>query len=121
MAHSSRGVSINQTSVSVNLKRPSSDDDINDENLAVKRTPLEDNRPPLTRGESLPATSFPPERQNFKEKHPSVSRAPSFDAAFKSGGGGGGVGNGGIGGLGGLGGNGGSTGGGKLKSNNKQK
>ena len=86
MAHSSRGVSLNQTSVSVNLKRPSSDDDINDENLAVKRTPLEENRPPLTRGESLPATSFPPERQNFKEKHP-VSRAPSFDAAFSGGGG----------------------------------
>lgn len=43
-------------------------------------------RPPLTRGESLPAVSFVAERsQSLRDKHP--VRAPSFDTAtFKSGG-----------------------------------
>lgn len=80
------------TAMSVNLKRPPPDEDDGQHTegpaVSVKRTPEETqtSRPPLTRGESLPAVSFVPERQaSFKEKHP--VRAPSFDTAFKPGGG----------------------------------
>lgn len=58
---------------------------------SVKRSALEDPsgvRPPLTRGESLPApVSYVPERQlNLRDKQQPV-RAPSFDAStFKAGG-----------------------------------
>uniref|UniRef100_A0A182QTZ0 Uncharacterized protein n=1 Tax=Anopheles farauti TaxID=69004 RepID=A0A182QTZ0_9DIPT len=111
--------------LSVNLKRPPPDDDdhqmegptgsakrgTDDPNVAIQQ------RPPLTRGESLPAVPFVPERQpSYKDKHP--VRTASFDtAAFKAlvypnvipippvsmGGGGGGGGGGGVGGGGGSG------------------
>lgn len=78
-------------SLSVNLKRPSPDDDEHNDiqnSGGVKRTAeeLSGSRPSLTRGESLPTVPFVPERQpNFKDKH-SV-RTPSFEtSAFKPGG-----------------------------------
>ncbi|XP_030377936.1 probable E3 ubiquitin-protein ligase IRF2BPL isoform X2 [Scaptodrosophila lebanonensis] len=98
--------------LSVNLKRPPSEDmdeqhgghgvGVNAPDLAgsssggggqpnAKRSALDDPsgvRPPLTRGESLPAAvSFVPERQlNMRDKQQPV-RAPSFDAStFKAGG-----------------------------------
>ncbi|XP_050069274.1 interferon regulatory factor 2-binding protein-like A isoform X4 [Anopheles maculipalpis] len=77
--------------LSVNLKRPPPDDDdhqmdgptgsakrgADDPNVAIQR-------PPLTRGESLPAVPFVPDRQpSYKDKHP--VRTASFDtAAFKA-------------------------------------
>lgn len=78
--------------LSVNLKRPPPEDDDghpDGPNVGIKRQPQEEpgsGRPPLTRGESLPAVPFVPDRQpNFKDKHP--VRAPSFDTAtFKPGG-----------------------------------
>lgn len=66
------------TAVSINhLKRPPPDDEPDPEPASqMKRA--DDNRPPLTRGDSLPAVPFTPERQtSFKDKHP--VRAPSFD------------------------------------------
>ncbi|KAG5682166.1 hypothetical protein PVAND_011537 [Polypedilum vanderplanki] len=68
--------------VSINLKRPPPDDD--ESETQMKRS-AEDTRPPLTRGDSLPAVPFGPGERpaSFKEKHP--VRAPSFDGAFKSG------------------------------------
>lgn len=74
--------------MSVNMKRPPPDDDEHaDGPSGSSKRPLSEDqaRPPLTRGESLPAVPFVPERQpNFKDKHP--IRAPSFDAAtFKAG------------------------------------
>ncbi|XP_055716872.1 interferon regulatory factor 2-binding protein 1 isoform X3 [Phlebotomus papatasi] len=77
--------------LSVNLKRPPPDDDEHADgvpSVSVKRSPddVPSARPPLTRGESLPAAPFVPDRQpSFKDKHP--VRAPSFDTAtFKPGG-----------------------------------
>uniref|UniRef100_A0A1L8DSV0 Putative e3 ubiquitin ligase n=1 Tax=Nyssomyia neivai TaxID=330878 RepID=A0A1L8DSV0_9DIPT len=77
--------------LSVNLKRPPPDDDEHTDgvpSVSVKRNPedVPSVRPPLTRGESLPAAPFVPDRQpSFKDKHP--VRAPSFDTAtFKPGG-----------------------------------
>ncbi|XP_055695228.1 interferon regulatory factor 2-binding protein 2 isoform X3 [Lutzomyia longipalpis] len=77
--------------LSVNLKRPPPDDDEHADgvpSVSVKRSPddVPSVRPPLTRGESLPAAPFVPDRQpTFKDKHP--VRAPSFDTAtFKPGG-----------------------------------
>ncbi|XP_052903405.1 interferon regulatory factor 2-binding protein-like A isoform X2 [Anopheles moucheti] len=77
--------------LSVNLKRPPPDDDdhqmegptgsakrgADDPTVAIQR-------PPLTRGESLPAVPFVPDRQpSYKDKHP--VRTASFDtAAFKA-------------------------------------
>ncbi|XP_049283008.1 interferon regulatory factor 2-binding protein-like A isoform X4 [Anopheles funestus] len=77
--------------LSVNLKRPPPDDDDHqmegptgsakrgneDPTVAIQR-------PPLTRGESLPAVPFVPDRQpSYKDKHP--VRTASFDtAAFKA-------------------------------------
>ncbi|XP_055695226.1 interferon regulatory factor 2-binding protein 1 isoform X1 [Lutzomyia longipalpis] len=76
--------------LSVNLKRPPPDDDEHADgvpSVSVKRSPddVPSVRPPLTRGESLPAAPFVPDRQpTFKDKHP--VRAPSFDTAtFKPG------------------------------------
>lgn len=73
--------------MSVNMKRPPPDDeDHNDGPSGSAKRPNDDQvRPPLTRGESLPAVTFVPDRQaNFKDKHP--VRAPSFDTAtFKAG------------------------------------
>uniref|UniRef100_A0A1B0DEH1 Interferon regulatory factor 2-binding protein 1/2-like zinc finger domain-containing protein n=1 Tax=Phlebotomus papatasi TaxID=29031 RepID=A0A1B0DEH1_PHLPP len=76
--------------LSVNLKRPPPDDDEHADgvpSVSVKRSPddVPSARPPLTRGESLPAAPFVPDRQpSFKDKHP--VRAPSFDTAtFKPG------------------------------------
>lgn len=88
--------------LSVNLKRPPSEDDDhghshshNDGNTGgpsgMKRSAVDDpngGRPPLTRGESLPAAvSFVSDRQSgLRDKHQPV-RAPSFDAStFKPGG-----------------------------------
>lgn len=72
------------------MKRPPPDDDEHNDGQSGTNTnkrSLSDEqvRPPLTRGESLPAVPFVPERQpNFKDKHP--IRAPSFDTAtFKTG------------------------------------
>ena len=77
--HLAHNRSIN--TVSNHLKRPLPGDDESEEStVQLKRA--EDNRPPLTRGESLPAVPFNPERQtSFKEKHP--VRAPSFDGKIK--------------------------------------
>lgn len=81
LSHASRSVA--PTTVSINLKRPPTDDDEHNDGPQMKRS-AEENRPPLQRGESLPAAPFAPERQqSFKDKHP--VRAPSFDGAFKSG------------------------------------
>uniref|UniRef100_A0A2M4AD64 Putative interferon regulatory factor 2-binding protein-like isoform x1 n=1 Tax=Anopheles triannulatus TaxID=58253 RepID=A0A2M4AD64_9DIPT len=80
--------------LSVNLKRPPPDDDDHQMDgptgSAKQRGGPDDpvaigqQRPPLTRGESLPAVPFVPERQpSYKDKHP--VRTASFDtAAFKS-------------------------------------
>ncbi|XP_058062964.1 interferon regulatory factor 2-binding protein-like A isoform X3 [Anopheles bellator] len=78
--------------LSVNLKRPPPDDDdhqMDGPTGSAKRGPEDPSvgiaqRPPLTRGESLPAVPFVPERQpSYKDKHP--VRTASFDtAAFKS-------------------------------------
>lgn len=83
------------SALSVNLKRsPSEEDDHGHTDgsgpSGMKRPALDDpsNRPPLTRGESLPAAvSFVSERPTgMREKHQPV-RAPSFDAStFKPGG-----------------------------------
>lgn len=78
--------------LSVHLKRPPPDDDDHNESgqpVGLKRGATDESqvqRPPLTRGESLPAVPFVPDRQpSFKDKHP--VRAPSFDTAtFKPGG-----------------------------------
>lgn len=76
------------SSLSTGIKRPPPDEDEHVEipSVAVKRNPDEatiTTRPPLTRGESLPAVPFVQERPNYKEKHP--VRAPSFDTAtFKT-------------------------------------
>lgn len=70
------------TTVSINLKRPPPDDCEDTEPTAQLKRAAEENRPPLTRGESLPTVPFPPERQtSFKDKHP--VRAPSFDGNKK--------------------------------------
>lgn len=74
--------------LSVSMKRPPPEDDDHNDGPSgsnAKRVPDDQVRPPLTRGESLPAVPFVPERQpNFKDKHP--VRAPSFDTAtFKAG------------------------------------
>ena len=90
MAHTNRQQQV-PPALSVNLKRPPpEDDDHHGVADGAKRNANEDSmpvqqRPPLTRGESLPAVPFVPDRQpNFKDKHP--VRAPSFDTAFKPGG-----------------------------------
>lgn len=69
------------TTVSINhLKRPPPDDEP-DIDAASQMKRVEENRPTLTRGDSLPAVPFPPERQNsFKDKHP--VRTPSFDGTY---------------------------------------
>lgn len=70
------------------LKRPLDDDDHQNHHEPTKRLLEEHSRPPLTRGDSLPAVSlsastFAPERVFKQEKHP--LRTPSFDASsFKS-------------------------------------
>lgn len=69
------------------LKRPLDEDDHQNHHEPPKRMLEEHVRPPLTRGESLPAVSlaapFAPERVFKQEKHP--LRNPSFDAAsFKA-------------------------------------
>lgn len=82
-------------SLSVNLKRPPPDDEDghgHSDASVMKRSALATDdspsggRPPLTRGESLPAVSFVQDRQQgIREKHQPV-RAPSFDSTtFKSG------------------------------------
>ncbi|XP_053680110.1 interferon regulatory factor 2-binding protein-like A [Anopheles nili] len=76
--------------LSVNLKRPPPDDDdhqMDGPTGSAKRgaeDPVAIQRPPLTRGESLPAVPFVAERQpSYKDKHP--VRTASFDtAAFKT-------------------------------------
>ncbi|XP_037808123.1 interferon regulatory factor 2-binding protein 1 isoform X1 [Lucilia sericata] len=80
--------------LSVNLKRPPSEEDEHAHNdgsgpSGIKRSAIDDpaSRPPLTRGESLPAAvSFISERSSgLRDKHQPV-RAPSFDAStFKPG------------------------------------
>lgn len=71
-----------------NLKRPAPEEEEEITPITIKRGPDEPVvpiRPPLTRGESLPAVPFVQDRTNYKEKHP--VRAPSFDTAtFKPGG-----------------------------------
>lgn len=99
LSHASRSAA--PTTVSINLKRPPTDDDEHNDGPQMKRS-TEDNRPPLQRGkldprttreqlkrflssgESLPAVPFPPaeRQQSFKDKHP--VRAPSFDGKFKT-------------------------------------
>lgn len=69
------------------LKRPLEDDDHQNHHEPAKRLLEEHPRPPLTRGDSLPAVSlaapFAPDRVFKQEKHP--LRTPSFDASsFKS-------------------------------------
>lgn len=69
------------------LKRPLDDDDHQTHHEPTKRLLEEHSRPPLTRGESLPAVSlaapFAPDRVFKQEKHP--MRTPSFDASsFKT-------------------------------------
>jgi type II secretory pathway pseudopilin PulG len=67
------------TTVSINLKRPPPDDEEPNEPPSQLKRASEENRPPLSRGDSLPAVPFAgPDRQtSFKDKHP--VRAPSFD------------------------------------------
>ncbi|XP_058822985.1 interferon regulatory factor 2-binding protein-like B isoform X2 [Topomyia yanbarensis] len=73
--------------LSVNLKRPPPEDDdhgpMDGPTGSAKRGPEDPGsiqRPPLTRGESLPAVPFVPDRQpSYKDKHP--VRTASFDAA----------------------------------------
>lgn len=102
-AAAAAGSSINQTQVggpvpsalSVNLKRPPSEEEEHGHAdgsgpSGIKRSAIDDpaSRPPLTRGESLPAAvSFISERPTgLRDKHQPV-RAPSFDAStFKPGG-----------------------------------
>ncbi|KAF4523136.1 hypothetical protein B566_EDAN003151 [Ephemera danica] len=83
------------------LKRPSGGDDDemghHSEGLpahkrasAMPEQQVEHARPPLTRGESLPAVALAApylERPSYKDKHQPVQRAPSFDTAtsFKPG------------------------------------
>ncbi|XP_058454890.1 interferon regulatory factor 2-binding protein 1 isoform X3 [Malaya genurostris] len=72
--------------LSVNLKRPPPEDDdhgpMDGPTGSAKRGPEDPGsiqRPPLTRGESLPAVPFVPDRQpSYKDKHP--VRTASFDA-----------------------------------------
>lgn len=69
------------------LKRPLDEDDHQNHHEPPKRLLEEHSRPPLTRGESLPAVSlaapFAPDRVFKQEKHP--LRNPSFDSAtFKT-------------------------------------
>lgn len=69
------------------LKRPLDEDDHQAHHEPAKRLLEEHSRPPLTRGESLPAVSlaasFAPDRVFKQEKHP--LRTPSFDASsFKT-------------------------------------
>ncbi|XP_032518244.1 interferon regulatory factor 2-binding protein 1 isoform X1 [Danaus plexippus] len=69
------------------LKRPLDEDDHQTHHEPTKRLLEEHSRPPLTRGDSLPAVSlaapFAPDRVFKQEKHP--LRTPSFDASsFKS-------------------------------------
>ncbi|KAL9882603.1 probable E3 ubiquitin-protein ligase IRF2BPL isoform X1 [Glossina fuscipes] len=75
--------------LSVNLKRPPSEEDDHGHTdgsgpSGIKRSAIDDptQRPPLTRGESLPAAvSFVSERSSgLRDKHQPV-RAPSFDAS----------------------------------------
>lgn len=76
LSHNNRAAA--PTTVSINLKRPPPDDCEDVEPAAQLKRTAEENRPPLTRGDSLPAVPFPPDRQqSFKDKHP--VRAPSFD------------------------------------------
>lgn len=95
--HNNRQQQVQPNQLSVNLKRPPPDDDDmgchgdGTHQVTIKRgttsnEETQSQRPPLTRGESLPAVPFVAERApNFKEKHP--VRAPSFDTAtFKPGG-----------------------------------
>lgn len=81
LTHASRSTA---PTVSINLKRPPPDDEPEEAASAQMKRAAEDNRPPLTRGDSLPAVvPFAPDRQqSFKEKHP--VRAPSFDGKFLS-------------------------------------
>lgn len=84
LAHPNNRSTAVTTAVSVNLKRPPTDDDEHNDGPSQMKRSAEESRPPLSRGESLPAVPFAPERQqSFKDKHP--VRAPSFDGAFKSG------------------------------------
>ncbi|XP_021205005.1 interferon regulatory factor 2-binding protein-like A isoform X1 [Bombyx mori] len=69
------------------LKRPMDDDDHQSHHEPAKRLLEEHSRPPLTRGDSLPAVSlaapFAPDRVFKQEKHP--LRTPSFDGTtFKT-------------------------------------
>ncbi|KAJ8720437.1 hypothetical protein PYW07_012480 [Mythimna separata] len=69
------------------LKRQLDEDDHQNHHEPAKRLLEEHSRPPLTRGDSLPAVSlaapFAPDRVFKQEKHP--LRTPSFDASsFKS-------------------------------------
>lgn len=81
LSHASRSTTTT-VSLTNHLKRPPPDDEPDVEPAPqIKRA--DDNRPPLTRGDSLPAVPFTPERQtSFKDKHP--VRAPSFDGNFWS-------------------------------------
>lgn len=76
-----------QSLATVTMKRPADDEEQDGASgSSAKRILPEDQvRPPLSRGDSLPAVPFVPERPpNFKDKHP--IRAPSFDTAtFKAG------------------------------------
>lgn len=75
-----------QSLATVTMKRPADDDEQDGAGVGAKRISPEDQvRPPLSRGDSLPAVPFVAERPpNFKDKHP--IRAPSFDTAtFKAG------------------------------------
>jgi interferon regulatory factor 2-binding protein len=74
LTHASRSTA----PTTVSLKRPPPDDEP-EEAAASQMKRTADDRPPLTRGDSLPAAvPFAPERQtSFKDKHP--VRAPSFD------------------------------------------
>ncbi|XP_055539577.1 interferon regulatory factor 2-binding protein-like A isoform X1 [Wyeomyia smithii] len=73
--------------LSVNLKRPPPEDDehgpMDGPTGSAKRgpeDPVSIQRPPLTRGDSLPAVPFVPDRQpSYKDKHP--VRTASFDTA----------------------------------------
>ncbi|XP_035437288.1 interferon regulatory factor 2-binding protein 1 isoform X1 [Spodoptera frugiperda] len=71
----------------ISLKRQLDEDDHQNHHEPAKRLLEEHARPPLTRGDSLPAVSlaapFAPDRVFKQEKHP--LRTPSFDASsFKS-------------------------------------
>lgn len=85
--HNSRPSSLPPSSLS--MKRPSEEEEHHQsgENAPKRMVPDEHSRPPLTRGDSLPAGSMgvPFVDRSFKDKHP--MRAPSFDTAtsFKQG------------------------------------